>query len=517
MAAKKRFFMRSMIVPRGCKGKWLFCVNLQAKRRAPRTAGGARVAAMFGLQDQRPPAIYKDFRFSIAPGEILAVVGPSGAGKSVLLREAMRQVRGARLLTTARVARSSRSPVDRLRGGGLPQRMEMLSRCGLADARALITPARLLSGGQQYRLALAEALHEGLRAGRPGLIVADEFASCLDSPTAAGLCRNIRRLIRPGGPALLVATPRGELLAPLQPDRVIVKPLGAPPRVMDGAPLRRLRAARRWDPGRRPIEPGTIRDYDELSVFHYMAGRPAAHKRVWLIRPPATSVDAGGPRVAAVLVVSPPLGSVRGRNLATGGRYAGADRAAALALVNREVEWISRVIVHPAYRGCGLAVRLVRHALATAKTPMVESLAAMGAVNPFFERAGMKAWMLEPDPHGQRLLKAAAAVGLSPREVAAIGPVKRLVRRRSSRRAAFLRREVKLCIARMMGSRRARRLGDPLAEVCRRTARQYVYYLWRRDAAEQVQASWPEATPHEKAQKRTQHKKRRKTFPRKAL
>ena len=76
--------------------------------------------------------------------------------------------------------------------------------------------------------------------------------------------------------------------------------------------------------------------------------------------------------------------------MATGGRYGGPDRRAAAALLNAEVEAISRVIVHPVYRGCGLAVRLIRHALMHAETPMVEALAAMGAVHPLFEKAGMK-------------------------------------------------------------------------------------------------------------------------------
>jgi ABC-type ATPase involved in cell division/GNAT superfamily N-acetyltransferase len=491
-------------------------VNVKTRHRAPRTRDGARVAAMFGLREGQVAELYRDFAFTIATGEILVVIGPSGAGKSALLREAMAQAPRVRLLTTSAVAKSARPPVDRLAGGSLACRMETLSRCGLADAGAMATPARRLSGGQQYRLALAEALHEETRAADPGLIVADEFASCLDFVTAAGLCRNIRRLLKPGGPALLLATPREELLAPLRPDCVIVKPLGAPPKVYRrqapgpraagpreatpregglrdsmlrdaekqnqpaGGLPRFARRARPWDLRSRRPQPGTIRDYDELAAFHYMAGRPAAHKRVWVIRPPPAITEAGGPAVAAVLVVSPPLAAVRGRNLAIGGRYYRRGRSKGLALLNREMEWISRVIVHPAYRGCGLAVRLVRHALATAETPMVESLAAMGAINPFFERAGMTPWRLAPDPHARRLRKSAAAVGISARELAAVEPVRRLLRRQGSRKAAFLRREVDLCIIRMLGKKRAASLADPLAEACRRVGRQYIYYLWKR-------------------------------------
>jgi GNAT superfamily N-acetyltransferase len=557
-----------MIVTRECKGAWSFRVNLKTRRAAPRTPDGGRVAAMFGLREGQWQRLYEDFPLRIAPGQIVAVVGPSGAGKSVLLREALRRFPGARELDEARVARSGLAPVDLLRGGELGERLEMLSRCGLAEAAAMITPARLLSGGQQYRLALAEALHRELRARNPspsegegrvrvpagihssplgrgpgegdphprlkaeplpqrargspgrGLLVADEFAATLDFTTAANLCRNIRRVITGSRLALLLATPRGELLEFLQPDKVIVKPLGRPPHVLDcwsevlssashvldsssrvlgGEPPSLSSAASSLESSRThlatiprpdcrdaPVEEGTIRDYEELSEFHYLAGPPAAHARVWIVPAPRGAGDLGGPRLAAALVVSPPLPAVRGRNLATGGRYTGPDRAAALELLNREIEWISRVIVHPVYRGCGLAVRLVRHALATAGTPLVESLAAMGAVNPFFERAGMRAFPLPPDVHAARLLSAAEAAGLSPRDVAAVTPVKRILTRRTSRKAAFLRGEIELCVRRMLGDRRAARLADPPAEVCRRTARQYIYYLGRRDAAEET-------------------------------
>jgi GNAT superfamily N-acetyltransferase len=109
---------------------------------------------------------------------------------------------------------------------------------------------------------------------------------------------------------------------------------------------------------------------------------------VWAVR--TSRRLPGAPGVAGVLVVSPPAIRCRGRNLALPGRYVGRDCRASLALLNAEVECISRVVVHPVYRGCGLAVALVRHALATAETPLVEALAVMGGVHPLFARAGMQ-------------------------------------------------------------------------------------------------------------------------------
>jgi ABC-type lipoprotein export system ATPase subunit/GNAT superfamily N-acetyltransferase len=344
---------------------------------------------MFGYSPPARTHIYTRLKFAIAPGQIVAVTGPSGSGKTVLLRRLARRFASARGLDIAALARCPLPAVDALAAatlkasapwGGEPElarRMDVLSRCGLAEVGALLTPCRALSGGQLYRLALARAIYRAGQCRKPVLLLADEFASCLDLDTARIVCRQLRKLISASGLALVVATPRHELLADLAPDKVIYKPIACPPRF-----LRRPRGGRRE---RFRIVRGDIHDYDALSQFHYLAGRPAAHKRVYVVRRRGPL----GVAPAAVLVVSPPVPCVRGRNIMLGRRYLGRCRKGALARLNREMECISRVIVHPVYRGCGLAVRLVRHALRQSPTPYVEALAAMGAVHPLFQRAGM--------------------------------------------------------------------------------------------------------------------------------
>jgi ABC-type ATPase with predicted acetyltransferase domain len=375
---------------------WSVVVNARIRRPIPVSSDAGAVAAMFGLSGCQEETLYDRFALEIKPGMIVVVTGPSGSGKSILLREVARQVRGARFLAAERLAACDSPAVDVLEGGLLADKLEMLSRCGLAEAAALVAPARFLSGGQQARLALAGVLHAARLSGRSELVIADEFCSVLDIHTARGLCRRVRKLVTGSRLAFLVATPRPELVPDLQPDLVILKPLGAPARLLE-APRRRARdEVRRW-----PISRGTIRDYHELAGFHYLAKPPACHKRVYVVRQPNTGRhrrwrDLAGADLAAVLVVSPPLLTVRGRNIATGGRYCGADRRQAIRRLNREVECISRVIVHPTYRGSGLAERLVRHALATAQTPFVEALATMGRVHPFLEKAGMTATHVEP-------------------------------------------------------------------------------------------------------------------------
>jgi ABC-type ATPase with predicted acetyltransferase domain len=61
-----------------------------------------------------------------------------------------------------------------------------------------------------------------------------------------------------------------------------------------------------------------------------------------------------------------------------------------IAFVNGNVRTISRVIVHPQFRGVGLASRLVRRICEDCPTRWVEAYAVMGRVHPFFERAGMR-------------------------------------------------------------------------------------------------------------------------------
>ena len=381
----------------GKKPGWSVVVNARIYRPIPASSDAGAVAAMFGLSGCQEETLYDQFPLEIKPGMIVVVIGPSGAGKSVLLREVARQIRGAGRLAAEQLASCDSPAVDVLEGGPLAGKLEMLSRCGLAEARALVTPARFLSGGQHARLALARVLHAARLSGQAELVIADEFCSALDIHTARGLCRRMRRLVTGSKLAILAATPRPELVPDLQPDLVILKPLGAPARLMDAPRRARPDEVRRW-----PIGRGTIRDYHELAGFHYLAGPPACHKRVYVVRRPQTRRyrrwrDLASADLAAVLVVSPPLLTVRGRNIATAGRYLRADRREATRRLNREMECISRVIVHPTYRGSGLAERLVRHALATAQTPFVEALAAMGRVHPFFEKAGMSPTYLEPD------------------------------------------------------------------------------------------------------------------------
>ena len=169
---------------------------------------------------------------------------------------------------------------------------------------------------------------------------------------------------------------------------------------------------------------GNWRDYAALAAHHYRGNRPATATRILTLRSPRPTVVGrylhrrGETQTVGVLVESLPALSCKLRDEALHERYrnlAPRDRAAAL---NLELRCISRVIVHPQWRGLGLAVRLVRAALADPATIFTETLAAMGKVHPFFEKAGMTRYERPQHPFDARLRDALASCGIQAEELA---------------------------------------------------------------------------------------------------
>jgi GNAT superfamily N-acetyltransferase len=80
--------------------------------------------------------------------------------------------------------------------------------------------------------------------------------------------------------------------------------------------------------------------------------------------------------------------------------------------LNANVRCVLRVIVEPRYRGIGLGVRLVRETLGLVGVPVIEALAVMGEVNPFFERAGMRRFDGKTCARNLRMTEALELVGI---------------------------------------------------------------------------------------------------------
>jgi len=56
--------------------------------------------------------------------------------------------------------------------------------------------------------------------------------------------------------------------------------------------------------------------------------------------------------------------------------------------MNRQLVTLSRVVIHPTFRGAGLASAFIHQSCRSCSFPWIETLAQMGHINPFFEKAG---------------------------------------------------------------------------------------------------------------------------------
>jgi hypothetical protein len=166
------------------------------------------------------------------------------------------------------------------------------------------------------------------------------------------------------------------------------------------------------------------------------------------------------------------------RTVATGGRFAGLDRQTELALLNRNIRCIARVIVEPRLRGIGLASRLVRETMPMMNVPIVEALGVMPLVNPFLERAGMKAFEPRIPVEHVKLIEAFSAVRVEEADLVSPAVVQAKLDRVTGRRAAFIERYIAEFL-RSHGTRRTMPPGlDRTRYLLGKLTHRPTYYIW---------------------------------------
>jgi hypothetical protein len=133
------------------------------------------------------------------------------------------------------------------------------------------------------------------------------------------------------------------------------------------------------------IERVTLKAYEQLACWHYRGARLGPYTAIFGAKAMYSN------RWAAVIVYAMPAINSQLRAAAMAGDVpVPAATGERIKWLNANLRCIARVIVEPRYRGVGLAARLVSETLPLAGVPFVEALAAMGHVNPFFEKAGMR-------------------------------------------------------------------------------------------------------------------------------
>ena len=226
------------------------------------------------------------------------------------------------------------------------------------------------------------------------------------------------------------------------------------------------------------IVPGCLDDYKQLAGYHYRDSRPGTFTAIFALKPDPALAGALRSKTVGVIVYSMPSAALELRNVATNNFYVGFDRSTRLALINKDIRCISRVIIDPRFRGLGLASRLVRQTMPQMNVPVIEALAVMGLVNPFFEKAGMKAYTAKMPARSVRLIEAFSMVGTGEQQLIDAAEVQRKLDRLAGSQAEFIEREIN----RFLQSYGKRRDNQPGAErtryvLSKLTARP-VYYIW---------------------------------------
>jgi ABC-type lipoprotein export system ATPase subunit/GNAT superfamily N-acetyltransferase len=360
----------------GNRTEMLRCVRpVQLGRSSSRMAA---VASQFGLPlFQEQAEIVSPVELPLRPGRIVALVGPSGSGKSSLLGALIERLPQA--VVVDRVSFPSEAAVvDRVASSmPLEEALSLLSACALGEPRLWVRPFGTLSEGERFRARFARALGLALRPSEPLPLLCDEFCSALHRRAARAISFNLRKLVTRRQLTLVVAVSNEDVLTDLQPDVVV--------RLDDQG--RSAVEDRRVRPRRLPsfarelhIEPGGKRDYDAFAPMHYRASDELGFvDKVFVLRERRTGVALG-----IVVYAHPPL-ELALRNQATNGKFVRNPRR-----LNQGVRILRRLVVHPDIRGCGFGHHLVAQTMPQLGTEYVECLAAMGAVNPVFEKAGMK-------------------------------------------------------------------------------------------------------------------------------
>lgn len=223
---------------------------------------------------------------------------------------------------------------------------------------------------------------------------------------------------------------------------------------------------------------GEVSDYKALGCYHYRDSKLGPFAAIFALRADENLAHRAGIKTVGVIVYRMPSAGVELRNIATGNFFAGFDRRTTLELINKNIRCISRVIIEPRFRGLGLASQLVRETIPKMDVPIIEAMAVMGAVNPFFEKAGMKAYTAEIPARCVQLMEAFSLVGIEKEELVDAEVVQERVGRLKRDETEFIEGQIRKFLE-SYGRRRNMAAGmERTRYVLSKLTDRPVYYIW---------------------------------------
>jgi GNAT superfamily N-acetyltransferase len=225
------------------------------------------------------------------------------------------------------------------------------------------------------------------------------------------------------------------------------------------------------------IRPAGRAAYEALAQYHYRDGALGPVRAIYAMTDEHPRRRQACPAVG-VIVYGCPVANLGIRTVATGGLFAGLERAAGLSMLNARMVTIRRVIIEPRYRGLGLAARLVRDTMPMTGAEMVEAIAAMGQVHPFFSRAGMTEYTPGPDAKTARMQAALETVGIGEELWADLEAVQSAIHELDEPAKAFIERETRRFLEKFATQRNMEPSKERTEFVLSKLAGPGRYYLW---------------------------------------
>jgi len=223
---------------------------------------------------------------------------------------------------------------------------------------------------------------------------------------------------------------------------------------------------------------GGLDDYKALCCYHYRETDAGPFAAIFALRADEKLARRAGIKTAGVIVYRMPSTGLELRNIATNNFFTGFGRGTSLSLINKNIRCISRVIIEPRFRGLGLASRLVRETMPRMDVPIIEAMAVMGTVNPFFEKAGMQAFRAELPVRCVQMAEAFSLVRIEKDDLIDAEVVQERLVQLEGSEAEFIETQIKDFLA-SYGRRRDMRAGmERTRYVLSKLTARPVYYIW---------------------------------------